>query len=67
MWISVCSAHRERDTDCQRCNTGHEVSLVVLILDMWFFRLAPGLWMWWNNRKRSKARQRIEELFPNLK
>jgi hypothetical protein len=68
-WYSICNAHPPglTRTDCPRCMTGFYVSDVVQKTDAFLCRFAYPLWYWWHNRPNSKARRRLESIFPGLR
>ncbi len=66
-WWSICSRHYVYDKECNICNAGHWEYTWVTKFNHLFFKISPRLWRWYMNRPNSKARQRIEKWFPNMK
>jgi len=55
-WHSICSAHRQYDENCERCNVGTWGNVWMNKVSGAVFKIAPKLWIWWVNRKPMKAK-----------
>jgi len=66
-WYSICSAHRNYDSECHLCAAGHYCNKWKLFLWHIVFKISPKLWQWWANQPNRKSRKFIEEVFPNLR
>lgn len=50
-WYSICSAHREYEKDCPRCNAGTWVNIHEQKIWHVFFSLCPSFWRILVNRQ----------------
>lgn len=53
-WYSICSAHQEYKEDCERCNCGTWSNVWRVHFSNLVYKIAPGFWIWWVNRRRDK-------------
>jgi hypothetical protein len=72
-WYSVCSAHRDYNTECANCNAGHWVNDELTEFTHWLYERYPRIWRKWANRETTPdqpghtARHFLESIFPGLR
>jgi Cys-tRNA synthase (O-phospho-L-seryl-tRNA:Cys-tRNA synthase) len=48
-WYSICSAHRDHNSECDMCTTGRWNNVLITRISSFVYKHFPKFWRWWVN------------------
>ena len=66
-WLSICSAHRDIDKNCNTCAVGRWENMVQMRAEAHWADQDPAGYLAWVNRPESAVRKSLEHIFPGLR